>query len=78
VAQRFPCGRTAYVRALLESRLSDVEQAALEAHLESCEVCRQACDELAAGSAFWSDVRRYAASEPTRQFEPSLGAAPDR
>ena len=57
---RPPCGEAERLQALLDDRLPEAEQAELTAHLESCATCRRAFDELAGGSRWWSDVRRYA------------------
>ena len=52
------------MRGLLEDTLPKDEQAELEAHLETCDVCRRAFDLVAAESRFWDDVRRFAVPGP--------------
>src|SRR4051812_13380167 len=68
---RPPCGEPERLRALLDDRLPEAEQAALTAHLEDCATCRRVFEELAGGSGWWSDVRRYAPGAAS----PAPGAA---
>src|SRR5947208_17126734 len=68
---RPPCGEPERLRALLDERLPEAEQAELTAHLEGCVTCRRAFDELAGGGRWWSDVRRYARGTAS----PAPGAA---
>ncbi len=44
---------------LLDDRLPADQQTELTAHLETCEKCRTVFDELAAGSGWWGDLRRF-------------------
>ena len=58
------CGDAGRMRGLLEDTLPKGEQAELEAHLETCDVCRRTFDLVAAESRFWDDVRRFAVPGP--------------
>ncbi len=53
------------LRLLLEDRLPDNEQAELSAHLEGCESCRIALEEMAAARSWWDEARRFAGGGPS-------------
>ncbi|HWE36298.1 MAG TPA: protein kinase [Isosphaeraceae bacterium] len=54
------CPERDRLKDLLDDRLAPDEQAAIAAHLEGCETCREAFDGLAAASGMWNDVRGLA------------------
>jgi serine/threonine protein kinase len=60
----FHCGDATLLSDLLDDRLPSDRQAELTAHLEACETCRGVFDELAAGSRWWGDLRRYVRPDP--------------
>ena len=51
------------MRRYLDRQLADVEEAALEAHLDRCETCRRALDEKAAEGSWWSDASKFLAAD---------------
>ncbi len=57
------CGNDARLLALLEGTLPASDTGPLEAHLEVCEWCRKTFDTLAAGTPFWTEMRRLAGLE---------------
>ena len=44
---------------LLRQRLAGSDQRQLENHLNVCPACRDKLDEMAGGSRWWTDIRRY-------------------
>jgi eukaryotic-like serine/threonine-protein kinase len=58
------CGDPRRLRGLLDDRLPADDQARLTAHLENCEDCRRALEELAAGGRWWDDLRSFARDDP--------------
>jgi WD40 repeat protein len=65
------CGDAIRMRGLLEDTLPEDEQVALEAHLETCDVCRRAFDLVAAEGRFWDDVRRFAVPVAQSMLQPA-------
>ncbi len=63
------------LRLSLEDRLSDAEQAALAAHLETCAACGQELERLAAASQLWGDARLLR-GEAEPGAGPTIGLAP--
>jgi hypothetical protein len=56
VSRAFRCDRSR-LRLLLDDALPEGDQADLATHLESCESCRRALEEMAAESRWWGDAR---------------------
>ena len=48
------------LRLLLDDRLDEMEQESLARHLEKCDACRGALEDLAAARRWWGDVRLLA------------------
>lgn len=64
------------IEQFLDDRLSDVEQAAFEEHLESCFTCRQALEVQAAAPDLWRDTREYLSSADDNDgWLPECGSA---
>src|SRR5262245_1053624 len=53
-----PCPASDQLRALLDGVLGDREQAELERHLDECQACPRALEQLAAGAASFADTAR--------------------
>ena len=74
----FRCVDATTLGELLDDRLPPDRQAEVTAHLEECEACRGVFDELAAGSRWWGDLRRYVRPDPqTEEFSPEGETAAD-
>jgi serine/threonine protein kinase len=55
---RITCGDLSRLKRLLDESLPAEEQTALEAHLDGCEICCQALEDLAADPDWWERLRR--------------------
>jgi WD40 repeat protein/serine/threonine protein kinase len=79
-----PCPDRTRLQALVEGLLPEADQSELTEHLDHCERCQQTIDQLAAGSAAWSEAVRYAGVArpgPDSAFWPAVRALerePDR
>src|SRR4051812_14891303 len=57
------CGDPRRLRGLLEESLPEDELQRMTAHVGSCEACRRALDQLAAGGRWWDELRSFARAE---------------
>jgi len=57
------CPAPQRLKALIDSQLSDAEQSDLVSHLDSCDSCQLALQDLANGGRHWTDPVRYLDSD---------------
>jgi hypothetical protein len=63
---------------LLRDRLPEDSRRDLEAHLFLCPDCRERLDQLAGGTRWWSEVRRYLGGDGASQSLPTMDHPPPR
>lgn len=65
-----PCPTAADLQRLLDGNLPDTEQMGVSRHLDTCPVCQQQLEELAAEEDAWDAVAGHLKSEKTERREP--------
>jgi serine/threonine protein kinase/formylglycine-generating enzyme required for sulfatase activity len=53
-----PCPTAKELRSLVDGSLSDIDAQSIELHIERCEVCQHAIQELAADGTFWKSAAK--------------------
>jgi WD40 repeat protein/serine/threonine protein kinase len=75
-----PCPEPERLKQLLDSSLTDTDQARVVGHLDSCTGCQRSLEELAAGDSSWPEAVRHLdgdAPPATSAFWPALAQLED-